>query len=61
MTRVKLIMDKHTIKDVSYTKLARWQRRGSSQWWNRWGIITEQGWKEKASKDRFKISRRARA
>jgi hypothetical protein len=32
MTRVKVIIDKHTTKDVSYTRLARRQRRGSNQW-----------------------------
>jgi hypothetical protein len=32
MTRVKVIIDKHTTKDVFQTKLARRQRRGSSQW-----------------------------
>ena len=32
MTRVKVITDKHTTKDVFEEKLARFQRRGSSHW-----------------------------
>jgi hypothetical protein len=31
MTRVKVVTDKHTTKDVFEEKLARCQRRGSSQ------------------------------
>jgi hypothetical protein len=45
MTRVKVITGKHTTSDVFETKLARCQRRGSSEWWNRWGIIPKHGWK----------------
>jgi hypothetical protein len=45
MTRVKVITGNHTTKDVFEENLARCWRRGSSQWWDRWGIILEHGWK----------------
>jgi hypothetical protein len=61
MTRVKVITDKHTTKDVFEEKLARCRRRGAVNDEIDEALSSYRYGKEKASKDRFKISRRASA
>jgi hypothetical protein len=61
MTRVKVIMDKHTIKDVFYTRLAMCQRRGAVNDEIDEALSPNRDGKEEASKGMFKASRRARA